>query len=132
MNKKPDKMIVDGRVYEINERHLKKMETNKLERKNVRSRIALGWNLEDAVDAALGMTRDEYNREKALANKYKAQHEQDMLTEQRRKVKARQKDMERKALLDKHRVRSKYFENLVAKNLTAKIKTDCYGRVQRG
>ena len=71
--------------------------------------------MEDAVDAALGMTRDEYNREKALANKYKAQHEQDMLTEQRRKVKARQKDMERKALLDKHRVRSKYFENLVAK-----------------
>ena len=32
MNKKPDKMIVDGRVYEINERHLKKMETNKLEK----------------------------------------------------------------------------------------------------
>lgn len=132
MNKKPDEMIVDGRVYKINERHLKKMEVNKLERKNIRTRIAIGWNLEDAVDALLGMTREEYNNEKALANRYKAQHEQDMLTKQRRKVEARQKEIERKALLDKHRVRSKYFENLADNNLIATIKIDCYGRVQRG
>ena len=35
-------------------------------------------------------------------------------------------------MLAKHRVRTRYFEDLERNNLIARIKTDCYGRVQRG
>lgn len=35
-------------------------------------------------------------------------------------------------LLKKNRVDSNYFRNLERNNLIATIKTDCYGRVQRG
>lgn len=131
MNKKPDKMIVDGRVYEINERHLKKMEVNKLERKNVRSRVALGWNLEDAIDAPLGMTKKEYQLFK-LDSAYKEQEELDAITKKRKQEKLKDDCQRREEMLAKYRVRSKYFGNLADNNLIATIKTDCYGRVQRG
>lgn len=40
--------------------------------------------------------------------------------------------MRREEMLAKHRVRTRYFEDLERNNLIARIKTDCYGRVQRG
>lgn len=35
-------------------------------------------------------------------------------------------------MLEKNRVDSNYFRNLEKNNLITRVKTDCYGRVQRG
>ncbi|RIO41902.1 hypothetical protein BUZ63_00305 [Staphylococcus pasteuri] len=40
--------------------------------------------------------------------------------------------MRREEMLAKHRVRTRYFEELEKNNLIVKIKADSYGRLQRG
>lgn len=62
--------------------------------------------------------QEEIRHERELARKREAE----------RKARARRKQES----IDKHRVRSRYFNNLVNNNLLVKLKTDTYGRVQRG
>lgn len=57
-------------------------------------------------------------------------HERALKRKRREERIARVKRAERE--LAKHRVSSKYFENLVQNNLMVKVKTDQYGNVQRG
>ncbi|MGE8022959.1 SA1788 family PVL leukocidin-associated protein [Staphylococcus pasteuri] len=123
---------VKGKSYVLIPRDLEIMSLNEITMQGLRTRLLKGWNFRDAIDAPSGMRREEYQNEKMLADKYKMQQELDLIVEQRRRVKRREDKKRREEMLAKHRVRTRYFEDLERNNLIARIKTDCYGRVQRG
>lgn len=123
---------VKGKSYVLIPRDLEIMSLNDISLQSLRTRLLKGWNFRDAVDAPRGMRREEYQKEKMLADKYKMQHELDLILEQRRRAKRRENKKRREKMLAKHRVRTKYFEELEKNNLIVKIKADSYGRVQRG
>lgn len=123
---------VKGKSYVLIPRDLEIMSLNEITMQGLRTRLLNGWNFRDAIDAPSGMRREEYQNEKMLADKYKMQQELDLIVEQRRRVKRREDKKRREEMLAKHRVRTRYFEELEKINLIARIKTDCYGRVQRG
>lgn len=123
---------VKGKSYVLIPRDLEIMSFNEITMQGLRTRLLNGWNFRDAIDAPSGMRREEYQNEKMLADKYKMQQELDLIVEQRRRVKRREDKKRREEMLAKHRVRTRYFEELEKNNLIARIKTDCYGRVQRG
>ncbi|MCE3022569.1 SA1788 family PVL leukocidin-associated protein [Staphylococcus pasteuri] len=123
---------VKGKSYVLIPRDLEIMSLNEITMQGLRTRLLNGWNFRDAIDAPSGMRREEYQNEKMLADKYKMQQELDLIVEQRRRVKRREDKKRREEMLAKHRVRTRYFEDLERNNLIARIKTDCYGRVQRG
>ncbi|WP_154836248.1 SA1788 family PVL leukocidin-associated protein [Staphylococcus pasteuri] len=123
---------VKGKSYVLIPRDLEIMSLNEITMQGLRTRLLNGWNFRDAIDAPSGMRREEYQNEKMLADKYKMQQELDLIVEQRRRVKRREDKKRREEMLAKHRVRTRYFEELEKNNLIARIKTDCYGRVQRG
>lgn len=122
---------VKGKSYVLIPKHLEIMSLNEITMQGLRTRLLNGWNFRDAIDAPSGMRREEYQNEKMLADKYKMQHELDLIVEQRRRVKRREDKKRREETLAKHRVRTRYFEDLERNNLIATIKTDSYGRVQR-
>ncbi|MEB6612115.1 SA1788 family PVL leukocidin-associated protein [Staphylococcus pasteuri] len=121
-----------GKSYVLIPRDLEIMSLNEITMQGLRTRLLNGWNFRDAIDAPSGMRREEYQNEKMLADKYKMQQELDLIVEQRRRVKRREDKKRREEMLAKHRVRTRYFEELEKNNLIARIKKDCYGRVQRG
>lgn len=123
---------VKGKSYVLIPRDLEIMSINDISLQSLRTRLLKGWNFRDAVDAPSGMRREEYQNEKMLADKYKMQHELDLILEQRRRAKRREDKKRREEMLAKHRVRTRYFEELELNNLIVRVKTDCYGRVQRG
>ncbi|KKI54756.1 PVL ORF-50-like family protein [Staphylococcus pasteuri] len=123
---------VKGKSYVLIPRDLEIMSLNEITMQGLRTRLLNGWNFRDAIDAPSGMRREEYQNEKMLADKYKMQQELDLIVEQRRRAKRREDKKRREEMLAKHRVRTRYFEDLERNNLIARIKTDCYGRVQRG
>lgn len=123
---------VKGKSYVLIPRDLEIMSLNEITMQGLRTRLLNGWNFRDAIDAPSGMRREEYQNEKMLADKYKMQQELDLIVEQRRRAKRREDKKRREEMLAKHRVRTRYFEELEKNNLIARIKTDCYGRVQRG
>ncbi len=123
---------VKGKSYVLIPRDLEIMSLNEITMQGLRTRLLNGWNFRDAIDAPSGMRREEYQNEKMLADKYKMQQELDLIVEQRRRVKRREDKKRREEMLAKHRVRTRYFEDLERNNLIATIKTDSYGRVQRG
>lgn len=123
---------VKGKSYVLIPRDLEIMSLNEITMQGLRTRLLNGWNFRDAIDAPSGMRREEYQNEKMLADKYKMQQELDLIVEQRRRVKRREDKKRREEMLAKHRVRTRYFEELEKNNLIARIKKDCYGRVQRG
>lgn len=123
---------VKGKSYVLIPRDLEIMSLNEITMQGLRTRLLNGWNFRDAIDAPSGMRREEYQNEKMLADKYKMQQELDLIVEQRRRAKRREDKKRREEMLAKHRVRTRYFEELEKNNLIATIKTDCYGRVQRG
>lgn len=123
---------VKGKSYVLIPRDLEILSINNISLHSLRTRLLKGWNFRDAVDAPSGMRREEYQNEKMLADKYKMQHELDLILEQRRRAKRREDKKRREEMLAKHRVRTRYFEGLEKNNLIVKIKTDSYGRVQRG
>lgn len=123
---------VKGKSYVLIPRDLEIMSLNEITMQGLRTRLLNGWNFRDAIDAPSGMRREEYQNEKMLADKYKMQQELDLIVERRRRVKRREDKKRREEMLAKHRVRTRYFEDLERNNLIATIKTDSYGRVQRG
>lgn len=123
---------VKGKSYVLIPRDLEIMSLNEITMQGLRTRLLKGWNFRDAIDAPSGMRREEYQNEKMLADKYKMQQELNLIVEQRRRVKRREDKKRHEEMLAKHRVRTRYFEELEKNNLIARIKTDCYGRVQRG
>lgn len=60
----------------------------------------------------------------------RAEHERALKRKRREQRIARVRRSEE--LVKKHRVSSKWFEHLVEDNMFVKVKTDKYGRVQRG
>ncbi|PTU88100.1 hypothetical protein BUZ62_00875 [Staphylococcus pasteuri] len=123
---------VKGKSYVLIPRDLEIMSLNEITMQGLRTRLLNGWNFRDAIDAPSGMRREEYQNEKMLADKYKMQQELDLIVEQRRRVKRREDKKRREEMLAKHRVRTRYFEELEKNNLIVKIKADSYGRLQRG
>ncbi|MBM6506800.1 SA1788 family PVL leukocidin-associated protein [Staphylococcus pasteuri] len=123
---------VKGKSYVLVPRDLEIMSLNEITMQGLRTRLLNGWNFRDAIDAPSGMRREEYQNEKMLADKYKMQQELDLIVEQRRRVKRREDKKRREEMLAKHRVRTRYFEELEKNNLIVKIKADSYGRLQRG
>lgn len=123
---------VKGKSYVLIPRDIEIMSRNEISMQSLRTRLLKGWSFRDAVDAPNGMRREEYQNEKMLADKYKMQYELDLILEQRRRVKRREDKKKREEMLAKHRVRTRYFEDLEENNLIVKIKTDTYGRLQRG
>lgn len=123
---------VKGKSYVLIPRDIEIMSRNEISMQGLRTRLLNGWNFRDSIDAPSGMRCEEYQNEKMLADKYKMQQELDLIVEQRRRVKRREDKKRREEMLAKHRVRTRYFEDLERNNLIARIKTDCYGRVQRG
>jgi len=123
---------VKGKSYVLIPRDLEIMSLNEITMQGLRTRLLKGWNFRDAIDAPSGMRREEYQNKKMLDDKYKMQQELDLIVEQRRRAKRREDKKRREEMLAKHRVRTRYFEELEKNNLIARIKTDCYGRVQRG
>ncbi|ASN69377.1 hypothetical protein 10S14_55 [uncultured Caudovirales phage] len=123
---------VKGKSYVLIPRDLEIMSLNEITMQGLRTRLLNGWNFRDAIDAPSGMRREEYQNEKMLADKYKMQQELDLIVEQRRRAKRREDKKRREEMLAKHRVRTRYFEELEKNNLIVKIKADSYGRLQRG
>lgn len=123
---------VKGKSYVLIPKDLEIMSLNEITMQGLRTRLLNGWNFRDAIDAPSGMRREEYQNEKMLADKYKMQQELDLIVEQRRRVKRREDKKRREEMLAKHRVRTRYFEELEKNNLIVKIKADSYGRLQRG
>ena len=123
---------VKGKSYVLIPKDLEIMSLNEITMQGLRTRLLNGWNFRDAIDAPSGMRREEYQNEKMLADKYKMQQELDLIVEQRRRAKRREDKKRREEMLAKHRVRTRYFEELEKNNLIVKIKADSYGRLQRG
>lgn len=61
-------IVIKGKIYELNERHVKQMETAGLKTHNVRTRLIDGWLLEDAVRAPKGTRLLEWMEHKEVEN----------------------------------------------------------------
>ena len=66
---------IKGQIYELNERHVKQMEFAELKTQNVRTRLADGWLLEDAVRAPKSTRLIDWMEHKEEENTAKAMSE---------------------------------------------------------
>ncbi|MBF2243323.1 SA1788 family PVL leukocidin-associated protein [Staphylococcus capitis] len=119
---------VKGIEYRLYPVHLKKMEKENIQLANVRTRLIKGWYLEDAVEAPIGM------RHKEWLNLKEDVVEEETLKEKLERYRTERLKRNKPHLFNvpqKHS-RGKWFEHLLEDNTFVKIKTDKYGRVQRG
>lgn len=70
------------------------------------------------------------SRQLYLIQQAERRHERMLML--KRKEQREEKERRSKELVKQHKVKSEWFDHLCKNNLLAKLKTDCYGRDQRG
>lgn len=115
--------------YTLNSYDLKIMKENSVTIDLLKKRLDENWDLKNALAAPKGMNRNEFININQLS---KYENYRDDLLKQKRLAKRKSKIIKSRELVKKYRVSSRWFEYLVENNLVAKLKTDSYGKVQRG